>query len=328
MSQSSVWIQQILHPRADDSSDVRWAVETATAAWARGERDLALRWLHHAVQAATAEGNHQRADDLDRAAQLLEIAPAPSAEPAVPSLGAAPSTERVESGSARGQKNPMMPTAPYRVALDDITHLEGPDTGLLKAAAQSVRESAPAETTAPVAKRPRPEPPRLSQDDEATAVNVGITVRAERTMVMDIRSFGANEPGAEAPPPAPIDVPPPEPTAPRNSTREFAAREPVAPVAAGPELAAPSAELAAPSVEPAVPSIPEVLRPRAVESPSASRSPETLGSPGGPLEPLRAVRVAVAAGVGRELDVRLLDDGELAPPGTQEALLLAVPARS
>lgn len=55
----------------------------------------------------------------------------------------------------------------------------------------------------------------------------------------------------------------------------------------------------------------------------SANSPSTLGSPMSPLEPMRAVRVAVRLGQGKELSVRLLDEGEAAPAGSQEALLLA-----
>ena len=73
-----------------------------------------------------------------------------------------------------------------------------------------------------------------------------------------------------------------------------------------------SALLAAQASQPAAP------------EPRASDSPPTLESPRPPLEPMRAVRVAVRLGSGNELSVRLLEDGEVAPDDTQEALLLAV----
>jgi hypothetical protein len=59
-------------------------------------------------------------------------------------------------------------------------------------------------------------------------------------------------------------------------------------------------------------------------APRSSNGPRTLESIPDPLEPMRAVRVAVRLGQGKELSVRLLDDGEVAPEGSQEALLLAL----
>lgn len=62
------------------------------------------------------------------------------------------------------------------------------------------------------------------------------------------------------------------------------------------------------------------------DSPSLTGTtmPNTLGSPTMLLEPMRAVRVVVAGGGGKELVVRLLDEGESLPVGAQEALLIAL----
>jgi hypothetical protein len=52
--------------------------------------------------------------------------------------------------------------------------------------------------------------------------------------------------------------------------------------------------------------------------------PTTVGSPQTTLEPMRALRVAIASGQGRQIVLRLLDEGEAAPAGAQEALLIAL----
>jgi len=64
----------------------------------------------------------------------------------------------------------------------------------------------------------------------------------------------------------------------------------------------------------------EELMPPSVAA--VSPHPNTLGSAQAVLEPMRALRVVVQSGSGREIVVRLLSEGEAVPPGTQEALLL------
>jgi hypothetical protein len=54
----------------------------------------------------------------------------------------------------------------------------------------------------------------------------------------------------------------------------------------------------------------------------ANSAPPTLMSLPVALPPLRALRVAIRPGTGRNLDVTRLDDEEPVPPGTQEALLV------
>lgn len=61
---------------------------------------------------------------------------------------------------------------------------------------------------------------------------------------------------------------------------------------------------------------------------ASADSPPTMGSPGLPLAPLHGVRVVVRSGTGRALVVQRLDDGETAPEGMQEALLIALPTRA
>jgi hypothetical protein len=70
----------------------------------------------------------------------------------------------------------------------------------------------------------------------------------------------------------------------------------------------------------------EELMAPSVRSQSA---PSTVGSPQATLEPMRALRVAVVSGQGREFVLRLLADDEVPPAGHQEALLIALgrPAR-
>ncbi len=58
--------------------------------------------------------------------------------------------------------------------------------------------------------------------------------------------------------------------------------------------------------------------------PSGQGPPTTVGSPQTALEPMRALRVAIVSGQGRQIMLRMLADGEPAPDGVQEALLIAL----
>src|SRR5690242_17729170 len=93
MSREADWLDPALEPQADDSADVRWALETAVALWARGEKVQAVSWMQHAAQAATADGRQERAGLLQRAASALETRPAPP--PSLP-RAAAPASSTLE----------------------------------------------------------------------------------------------------------------------------------------------------------------------------------------------------------------------------------------
>lgn len=279
---SAEWVQQVMTPRAEDSVDVRWACETASALWSRGEREQALQWIHHAIQAATSEGQHQRADDLDRVAQELEHLPLPRPRSASPSAPAPASTTSpsVEHVSPRPK---LARTAPYKLAPDDITYLEAPSSVLLQACEPSAEAprlepnpnaraagsthagvgpealgSSP--THAGVGPEPqsdkpalpaRPMPPAPAVDPETTMVNRGVKPRQERTMVMDMRGFtpGAVEPGAVESRVAPPERAAPAPPAPAKSPVPASPASPAAtPKSAIPPQATPLMTTAAPSV--------------------------------------------------------------------------------
>lgn len=74
--------------KADDGDDVRWALETANAVWAQGDKRAALSWVRRAAEAAAEVGSDVRAVELAKAAAelraLLEI-PRTLPPPAPPS---------------------------------------------------------------------------------------------------------------------------------------------------------------------------------------------------------------------------------------------------
>jgi hypothetical protein len=209
----------------------------------------------------------------------------------------------------------MKKTTPYKIAPDDITRLVAPDARLLEQCAPDAPPSRPPadtdpEITAPLGTPPapsaettlrdRPRPPPPSVDDESTMAAARSRRHVERTIVM------------EALPDSPVSTPHSagigvgSSAPPSGVSVRFGAAEP-------------------PPVEPTrdyvSPSLPEAAGP-----PSSPRQissvPITMESPHAPLEALRALRVAIEPGRGTRLSVLVLGDGEPAPDGTQEALLV------
>lgn len=54
-----------------DSDDIRWALETASAMWTKGDHHEALRWLRRAAETASEEGSDARAVELAKLAAEL-----------------------------------------------------------------------------------------------------------------------------------------------------------------------------------------------------------------------------------------------------------------
>lgn len=269
------FIDSTVEPQPEDSTDLRWALETAVAMWIRGSREQTLKWLHTAMQTATSEGRHDRAYALGRVLSDLEHRPLPPRRPSrpqiaipVPASTTQPLVDKPVVAASNRPGKSMLQTKPYRAVPDEVTSHFAPDSALLEACQTSApeldaeRAAADSITDVPtpeVQKAPqdRPRPPSVMSDGlDATLVNVRPAPPAsrdhvERTVVMSAE------------------------------------------------------ELMAPSVKNVGP-------------------PTTVGSPQTTLEPMRALRVAIASGQGREIVLRLLDEGEAAPPGAQEALLIAL----
>lgn len=269
------FIDSTVEPQPEDSTDLRWALETAVAMWIRGSREQTLKWLHTAMQTATSEGRHDRAYALGRVLSDLEHRPLPPRRPSrpqiaipVPASTTQPLIDKPVVAASNRPGKSMLQTKPNRAVPDEVTSHFAPDSALLEACQTSApeldaeRAAADSITDVPtpeVQKAPqdRPRPPSVMSDGlDATLVNVRPAPPAsrdhvERTVVMSAE------------------------------------------------------ELMAPSVKNVGP-------------------PTTVGSPQTTLEPMRALRVAIASGQGREIVLRLLDEGEAAPPGAQEALLIAL----
>ncbi|WP_437737807.1 hypothetical protein [Sorangium sp. So ce1335] len=86
-------LRPIPPPHDEDDEDVHWALSTATALWARGEREEALRWLRRAAEQASDANADLRALELFKAAaevaQKIDAPPAAAAE-APPTAGSVP----------------------------------------------------------------------------------------------------------------------------------------------------------------------------------------------------------------------------------------------
>jgi hypothetical protein len=90
MTQTSEDIGPIPPARKDDSEDVAWALSTAEAMHARGDRGDALKWLRRAAEAASEAQSDDRALELAKAAADLAslLSPTSNAPPPPPPLRA------------------------------------------------------------------------------------------------------------------------------------------------------------------------------------------------------------------------------------------------
>lgn len=101
--------------KKDDSEDVAWALSTAEAMNARGDRAEALKWLRRAAEAASEEQADDRALELAKAAadlaQLVAPAPAPplsrptSIPPARPKTAPPPAANPAAARTRSGRRS-------------------------------------------------------------------------------------------------------------------------------------------------------------------------------------------------------------------------------
>ncbi|HTQ43672.1 MAG TPA: hypothetical protein VMI75_13010 [Polyangiaceae bacterium] len=101
--------------KKDDSEDVAWALSTAEAMFARGDRGDALKWLRRAAESASEAQADDRALELAKAAAELAsvLGPSPSAPPPPPAAvnAAAPPPQRAPMPT-RVAAPPPPPAAP------------------------------------------------------------------------------------------------------------------------------------------------------------------------------------------------------------------------
>ncbi len=119
-------------PRPDDGEDVGWALETASALWARGDAREAIRWIRRAAETAGDKGNDSRAVDLARAAADLatELKIPPSMPPPPMESTSASVVATMPGGgepSAPKKKGPRRRGSLTRTAVSHNPDFEGRD---------------------------------------------------------------------------------------------------------------------------------------------------------------------------------------------------------
>jgi hypothetical protein len=119
MEHNGARLSPIPPPNTDDPEDVAWALSTAKAMYARGERTDALTWLRRAAEAASEGDIDDRALELAKATAELasEIAPTPSSAP-VP-LPSAPAA--MASSLPTPDYNPLLPNPLLSLGADGNT---------------------------------------------------------------------------------------------------------------------------------------------------------------------------------------------------------------
>jgi len=90
MAQTSAGHGPIPPARKDDSEDVAWALSTAEAMYARGDRGDALKWLRRAAEAASEAEADDRALELAKAAADLASVLGPSTSAPPPPIAVPP----------------------------------------------------------------------------------------------------------------------------------------------------------------------------------------------------------------------------------------------
>lgn len=139
-------------PRDDDDEDVHWALSTATALWARGERAEALRWLRRAAETASDAEADERALELFKAAAdatgIVASQPPPASSAADERATAVPETIVAPPPSVR--------PAPSRAAPPPPAPSRPPPSIRPSPAAASARPAPPSVRPPVAAPSPRP----------------------------------------------------------------------------------------------------------------------------------------------------------------------------
>lgn len=188
MAQTSGGNGPIPPAKKDDSEDVAWALSTAEAMCARGDRSDALKWLRRAAEAASEAQADDRALELAKAAADLASTlaatshpPPPPSRPAPPLTVKSPVPARAPSVPARPQGTPPRPPAgaisPFVSALNAESRRTGrparPDIVIARPAEEGTQPMA----TVKIPGAPANEPP---SDRAQDATPPGGPVQASR----------------------------------------------------------------------------------------------------------------------------------------------------
>lgn len=151
MAQTSAGHGPIPPARKDDSEDVAWALSTAEAMYARGDRGDALKWLRRAAEAASEAQADDRALELAKAAADLASALGPSTSAPSP---AAPPPPPAPSASALQATRPAAPVVAHAPASPLQAQL--PTQPVVVPARMAAAAAASPPPPPPAAVRPRP----------------------------------------------------------------------------------------------------------------------------------------------------------------------------
>jgi len=220
MAQTTAGSVPIPPAKKDDSEDVAWALSTAEAMYARGDRGDALKWLRRAAEAASEAEADDRALELAKAAadlaQLVgtttSVPPPPPAQPSRPPppparASAPPPAVRPSAAPPPPPSRPGAPTKPVTSA---------PPPRMVGTAPKAAVKTPPAVTpVAPrttehrrAARRSRPDIEISRKSDETTQTQQDLALPLSQPK----RRGRASRPAAEeVTPPVPEPAPPPSP---------------------------------------------------------------------------------------------------------------------
>jgi hypothetical protein len=167
----------LLHAQSSDSDDIRWALETASAMWTKGDYPEALRWLRRAAETASEEGHDVRAVELAKAAADLrarfgsasEVPPAVQVSPPPVPVPAA----RREPSSPSSAEFASRPTLEQPVPVSELfsSTNESSSDEVFERAAEALMKSGPL-ASAQTSVQTTSEPPRAATADPDAAARI------------------------------------------------------------------------------------------------------------------------------------------------------------
>lgn len=189
----------LLHAQTSDSDDIRWALETASAMWTKGDYPEALRWLRRAAETASEEGHDVRAVELAKAAADLRArfgstSEAPPVVQASPPPVAVPPVSRREPSSPSSAEIASRPTLVQPVPVSELfSSTNEPNSDeVFERAAEALMKSGPLASVQPAADAP----PAGTPEPEAPARVTDVSARSSAPAFRD-------RPSIKPPPPLP-----------------------------------------------------------------------------------------------------------------------------
>ncbi len=167
----------LLHAQSSDSDDIRWALETASAMWNKGDYPEALRWLRRAAETASEEGHDVRAVELAKAAADLRARFGSTSEPPpavqvsppplpVPALHREPSSPSSAEFASRPTLEQPVPVSELFSSTNEPNNDE-----VFERAAEALMKSGPL-ASVQTNVQTSPEPPRAATVDTDAAARI------------------------------------------------------------------------------------------------------------------------------------------------------------